>query len=50
MSKFQRGQDLVHLIEVKQMGASAGYELWRSLKTNCQFAPEWKDRPSANRR
>ena len=31
MSKFQRGQDLVHLIEVKQMGASAGYELWRSL-------------------
>ena len=31
MSKFQRGQDLAHLIEVKQMGASAGYELWRSL-------------------
>ena len=31
MSKFQRGQDLVHLIEVKQKGASAGYELWRLL-------------------
>ena len=50
MSKFQRGQDLVHLIEVKQMGASAGYELWRSLNNDYQFAPEWRDRPSANRR
>ena len=31
LSKFQRAQDLIHLIEVAQKGASAGYELWRLL-------------------
>ena len=31
LSKFQRAQDLIHLIEVAQKGASAGYEFWRLL-------------------
>ena len=31
LSKFQRAQDLIHLIEVTQKGASAGYEFWRLL-------------------
>ncbi|CAE7394891.1 unnamed protein product, partial [Symbiodinium pilosum] len=31
LSKFQRAQDFVQLIGVKQKGASAGYELWRML-------------------
>ena len=31
MSKFQRAQDLIRLIEIQQRGASAGYEFWRML-------------------
>ena len=31
LSKFQRAQDLIHVIEVSQKGASAGYEFWRLL-------------------
>ena len=31
MAKFQRAQDLVHLIEITQKGATAGYEFWRLL-------------------
>ena len=31
MSKFQRAQDLIRLIEITQKGASAGYEFWRML-------------------
>ena len=31
LSKFQRARDFVQLIEVRQKGASAGYELWRML-------------------
>ena len=31
LSKFQRAQDLIHLIEVAQKGVSAGYEFWRLL-------------------
>ena len=31
MSKFQRAQDLIRLIEITQRGASAGYEFWRML-------------------
>ena len=31
MSKFQRAQDLIRLIEIQQRGASVGYEFWRML-------------------
>ena len=31
MAKFQRAQDLIHLIEITQTGASAGYHFWRLL-------------------
>ena len=31
LAKFQRSQDLLHLIEIRQKGASAAYEFWRQL-------------------
>ena len=31
LAKFQRAQDIVHLVEITQKGASAGYEFWRLL-------------------
>ena len=31
LAKFQRSQDLLRLIEIRQKGASAGYEFWRQL-------------------
>ena len=31
MSKFQRAQDIIRIIEVTQKGGRAGYELWRLL-------------------
>ena len=31
LAKFQRAQDIIHLVEIQQKGASAGYEFWRLL-------------------
>ena len=41
LSKFQRAQDLIHLVEVAQKGASAGYEFWRLLNRELSVR-SWK--------
>ena len=41
LAKFQRAQDIIHLVEIQQKGASAGYEFWRLL--NAELSVRFRD-------